>query len=133
MTEKSTRTGILLFAHGSSVEDANRGVRELANQLAARGPYSYVRAAFLERARPDLGEAVAQAVAAGIRRVIVIPYFLTLGLHLQRDLPHLIASLRHKYPDVVIDVGQSLEGHPLMSAIILGRVQEVMAGDKTTQ
>jgi hypothetical protein len=34
---------------------------------------------------------------------------------------------------VVIDVGQPLEGHPLMSAIILGRVQEVIAGDKTTQ
>jgi hypothetical protein len=34
---------------------------------------------------------------------------------------------------VVIDVGQSLEGHPLMSAIILGRVREVIAGNKATQ
>jgi len=133
MTEKSTRTGILLFAHGSSVDDANRGVHELASQIAARGPYSYVRAAFLELARPDLPEAVAQAVEAGIHRVIVIPYFLALGRHLQRDLPALIAPLRQKYPEVVIDVGQALEGHPLMSSIILGRVQEVIAGDKTTQ
>jgi sirohydrochlorin ferrochelatase len=130
MVEKDNATGILLFAHGSSVEEANRAVHELARQIEAQGPYGYVRAAFLERARPDLREAVRQAVVAGRRRLIVIPYFLSMGVHLQRDLPNLIAPLRLIYPEVVIEVGQSLEGHPLMASIILGRVEEVIGATK---
>ena len=133
MAEKDDATGILLFAHGSSVEEANRAVHELARQIEAQGPYSYVRAAFLERARPDLSEAVRQAVEAGRQRLIVIPYFLTMGIHLQRDLPNFISALKQKYPEVMIEVGQSLEGHPLMASIILGRVQEVLVATKAAQ
>lgn len=133
MVEKDNATGILLFAHGSSAEEANRAVHELARQIEAQGPHGYVRAAFLERAQPDLGEAVRQAVEAGRQRLIVIPYFLSMGVHLRRDLPNFIAALKQKYPEVMIEVGQPLEGHPLMASIILGRVQEVLVATKAAQ
>jgi sirohydrochlorin ferrochelatase len=125
MADKDS-TAILLFAHGSSLAEANRAVHELARQVEGLGPGSYVRAAFLQLAHPGLEEAVTEAVAVGRRRVIVIPYFLTAGVHLQRDLPNLIAPLTEKYPALSIEVGQALEGHPLMASIILGRVQEVI-------
>jgi len=120
-------TGILLFAHGSPVEEANRGVHDLAEKIAAAGPYRYVRAAFLEGGEPDLLIGVREAAAAGLERLIVIPYFLTDGLHLRRDLPKLVAIAREKHPNFRITVGQSLEGHPLMPSIILGRAQEALA------
>lgn len=123
------RTGILLFAHGSPVEEANCGVRDLAAKIQAAGPYEYVRAAFLDGGEPDLSGGVLQAAEAGLQRVVVIPYFLTVGLHLRRDLPKLVAAAREKCPAVEIAIGQSLEGHPLMPAIILGRVQEVLQGE----
>ncbi len=47
-------TAILLFAHGSRVEEANLSVRELAREVERQGPYTYVREAFLELAAPDL-------------------------------------------------------------------------------
>lgn len=119
-------TGILLFAHGSPVEEANRGVRDLAGKIEAAGPYRYVRAAFLDGGQPDLLGGVMEAAEAGLERLIVIPYFLTVGLHLRRDLPKLVAAAKEKHPNFKISVGQSLEGHPLMPAIILARVQEVL-------
>ena len=119
-------TGILLFAHGSPVEEANRGVRSLAASIAAAGPYTYVRAAFLDGGAPDLLGGVREAAGAGLQRLIIIPYFLTDGLHLKRDLPRLIAAAQENYPQLEIAVGQSLEGHPLMPSIILSRVQEVL-------
>ena len=67
-----------------------------------------------------------EAAEAGLERLIVIPYFLTVGLHLRRDLPKLVAAAKEKHPNFEIAVGQSLEGHPLMPSIILGRVQEVL-------
>jgi sirohydrochlorin ferrochelatase len=119
-------TGILLFAHGSPVEEANRGVHDLAAKIAAAGPYRYVRAAFLDSTPPDLLAGVMEAAEAGVEHLIVIPYFLTEGLHLRRDLPTLVAAAKEKHPNFEIVVGQSLEGHPLMPALILGRVQEVL-------
>jgi sirohydrochlorin ferrochelatase len=119
-------TGVILFAHGSRVEEANQGVHDLARQVEEGGPYPFVRAAFLELAHPDLTEAVALAAAACLNRLIVIPYFLTLGIHLQRDLPNLIAPLKRKYPQLRIEAGKSLEGHPKMPAIILERAEEAL-------
>jgi sirohydrochlorin ferrochelatase len=126
MTPEPGATGVLLFGHGSSVDDANQGVRDLALQIQNAGPYQYVRAAFLEMAQPNLAAAMAQAAESGLRRVIIIPFFLTMGIHLRRDLPNLVAPLQQKYPQLEIQVGQSLEGHPLMPSIILGRVREVI-------
>ncbi len=120
------KTGILLFAHGSPVEEANDGVRELAAKIEVAGPYNYVRAAFLDGGEPDLPAAVAQAADAGIERLIIIPYFLTVGLHLRRDMPKLVDAARAKHSAMKITVGQSLEAHPLMPSLILSRVQEVL-------
>ena len=53
-------------------------------------------AAFLEGGEPNLNGAARELAARGATRVLVIPYFLTLGLHLQRDLPKLIAQARRK-------------------------------------
>src|SRR2546428_9203996 len=104
MTSRDENTGIVLFAHGSRVEEANRGVRELARQVEDVGPYSYVRAAFLELAEPSLSAAVAQAVEAGRRPMVVIPYFLTAGVHLRRGLPRMISADKKKYPHNAIEM-----------------------------
>ena len=126
MKPDGEKLAIILFAHGSVVEEANQGVHDLASEIRNRGRFHFVRAAFLDCAHPNLGEAIAEAVQAGSVRVIVIPYFLTMGIHLQRDLPNLIAPERERYPQVTIDVGQSLEGHPLMRSIILERVEQAL-------
>ncbi len=126
MAQQNDSVGVVLFAHGSSVAEANQGVRELAERVVAAGPFRFIRAAFLEQAQPDLAAAVAEAAQAGLRQVIVIPYFLTEGLHLRRDLPRLVAAEKARFPHLDLRVGQSLEGHPLMASIVLGRVREIL-------
>lgn len=126
MSKKDQRTAVVLFAHGSAVEEANQGVRALAERIQSTGSYAHVQAAFLGPGRPELGEAVAKAVEAGFSRIVVLPYFLTLGIHLRRDLPKLVAAERGKHPQVEIKVSRSLEDHPEMAALILGRIQEVI-------
>ena len=122
---RTTETGILLFAHGSRVAEANEGVRDLASQVQKASGFQYVRAAFLEIASPNLATAIHDAVQAGIERIIVIPYFLTMGAHLRYDLPKLLAEQKQQYPGLEIYAGKSLEGHPLMPRLILDRIQAV--------
>ena len=123
MSGNENSTGIVLFAHGSSLEEANRSVEALAGEVRTTGPYSHVSAAFLELARPNLSEALDQAFKAGLKHVIIIPYFLTMGVHLQQDLPRLVAEERRRHPNLEITVAKSLQGHPLMASIILERVR----------
>jgi sirohydrochlorin ferrochelatase len=116
-------TGYVVFAHGSSVESANEAVRVVTNQMRERGGYEAVEAAFLEGGRPDLGGAVEALSARGVEAIVVIPYFLTLGLHLQRDLPRLIREIANAHPGVKISVTPPLDGHPAMIDALLDRAQ----------
>jgi sirohydrochlorin ferrochelatase len=125
MSSEDHRIAIVLFGHGSAVEEANQGIQDLAERIQAVGRYSYVRAAFLGPGRPELGAAIAEAVKAGYQRIVVLPYFLTIGIHLRRDLPKPLAAERQKHPQVKIQVGRSLEDHPEMALLILGRIREV--------
>ncbi len=117
-------TAYIVFAHGSSVESANHAVRTVAAEMARRGGFETVEPAFLEGGRPDLKDAVKSLAARGISRVVVIPYFLTLGLHLQRDLPRLIEELRRTHPGLEIHVTPPLDAHPSLVDALLDRAKD---------
>ncbi|MBL8230425.1 MAG: CbiX/SirB N-terminal domain-containing protein [Bryobacterales bacterium] len=120
------KTGIIVFAHGSSVESANHAVREVTAAVAGQGGYSLVDTAFLEMARPDLPEAVDRMAEQGVDRIVVVPYFLTLGIHLKRDLPRIVDEAKQKYPGLVIDVTGPLDGHPALQQIVFERAQKAL-------
>jgi sirohydrochlorin ferrochelatase len=118
------KTGVVIFAHGSSVPSANEAVRIVAAGVARQGGFELVEAAFLEQGAPDLAEAVSRLARRGASRVLVVPYFLTLGLHLQRDLPRIVAGISRIEPDVEIRVAPPLDGHPAMTMALIDRVRE---------
>lgn len=119
-------TTLIVFAHGSSVESANTAVRDVAAELAKAGGYADVRAAFLEGGKPDLLECVEQAASDGANTVLVLPYFLTLGLHLQRDLPNLVAAVEQRHPGLHVQVAAPLDGHAALVQILAERARAVL-------
>jgi sirohydrochlorin ferrochelatase len=121
----SQPTGVILFAHGSKVPDANAVISRLAEQVSVQSGYP-ARSAYLEIAHPDLAAAVAEAVSQGAKRVIVIPCFLAMGVHVREDLPRLVAEQRATFPQIEILISQPLEGHPGLAGILLDRVREVL-------
>jgi sirohydrochlorin ferrochelatase len=117
-------TAYIVFAHGSSVESANEAVRAVTRDAAKRGGWGAFAAAFLGGGRPSLSEAVDSLAAGGARHFIVIPYFLTLGLHLERDLPALIDDLEREHPGLEFEVTPPLDGHPALLDALLDRAKE---------
>ena len=116
------RTGIIVFGHGSSVPSANDAVRVVAADAARLGGWEAYETAFLE-ASPRLGDAVALLAGQGIQDIHVLPYFLTLGIHLQRDLPILVEGLEREH-GVTIRVAPPLDGHAALSRILVERAAE---------
>ena len=124
------KTGIVIFAHGSSIEPANDAVRKVAREVASRGGFELVEAAFLEGGQPDLSAAVAWLAERGAEQILVVPYFLTLGLHLQRDLPRLVndVSARQHIP---VRVTGPLDGHPALTEALVERANAALTDSET--
>jgi len=124
-------TGFIVFAHGSRIESANQAVRDVAIKMAAShmatsGQY-LVEAAFLELGAPDLSGATALLIARGVTRIVVVPYFLTLGTHMQRDLPRLAREASQAHGDIEIEITSPLDGHPALVQALLDRASEALS------
>ena len=115
--------GVVIFAHGSSIESANAAVEAVAAAAAQSGDFQ-VEVGFLAPVHPTLEEAAAKLIARGARRVTIVPYFLTLGLHLQRDLPNIVARIQESHAGVEIAVTPPLDGHPALVEILLDRIRQ---------
>ena len=120
--------GLIVFAHGSPVQEANAAVQAVAEKIRERSDYDLVEAAFLEPAVPNLSDSVGKLVGSGVTRIVVVPYFLTPGLHITHDLPRIVGDLRRIYAGVPIEVTESLDGHPALIDAILDRAREVDGG-----
>jgi sirohydrochlorin ferrochelatase len=99
----------------------------VAAEAAREGGWDLLETAFLEAAPPGLAAAVATLAERGAKRVLVIPYFLTLGIHLQRDLPRIIDELSGIHPGVEIRVTAPLDGHPALAQILKSRAEQGLA------
>lgn len=119
-------TAVLLIAHGSRLEPANADLRQLAARLSAAGRHPIVVASFLELAEPDIPSGGADCVRMGASRVLMVPYFLSAGVHLIRDLTAARDQLAQSHPGVAFVLGPPLGPHPLLDRLVEARVEELV-------
>jgi sirohydrochlorin ferrochelatase len=118
---------VLLIAHGSRHALANDDLHQLASRFAGRGEYPIVEACFLELAEPDIVAGGDRCVARGATRVLMIPYFLSAGVHLTRDLVAARDEVRRRHPGVEFRLGSALGPHPLLDDLVGERIRQVAA------
>lgn len=118
-------TALLLIAHGSRHAEANADLLYMAEALQQRGPYSIVVAAFLELAEPGIEQAADQCVQQGATLVLMVPYFLSAGVHVRRDLSAMRDHLAQRFPAVLFKLGEPLGRHPLLLDVVADRAREL--------
>jgi len=122
-------TAVLLIAHGSRNQPANEELHELAKRIAASGSHAIVEPCFLELAEPDIPEGGQRCVAQGAKRVLMIPYLLSAGVHVLRDLTSARDGLMRAFPGVEFRLGPPLGPHPLLDELVAARVGELDRGE----
>lgn len=115
--------GLLLIAHGSRNAEANQDLYHVARGLEQRG-YTIVEPSFLELAEPTIAEGGRRCVERGARRVILVPYFLSAGVHARRDLGEARAALAEQFPQVDFRLADPLGRHPLLLEVVADRIRE---------
>lgn len=126
------RTAVLLIAHGSRQAAANDDLHRLAARLAELGGYPIVEPSFLELAEPDIQAGGDRCVARGATRVLMVPYFLSAGVHLLRDLTAAREALRLRHARVAFRLGQALGPDPLLDRLVAERIGQLDAADGDT-
>jgi sirohydrochlorin ferrochelatase len=123
MSPKPDTAAVLLIAHGSRHPAANDDLHRLAERLARAGEYPVVEPSFLELAEPDIVTGGGRCVARGASRVLMVPYFLSAGVHLVRDLTAARDELAGRHPGVEFRLGAPLGPHPLLDALVAERTR----------
>lgn len=118
------RTALLLIAHGSRRAEANADLDFLAGELRRRGGFSHVQVSYLELAEPTIATGGAACVAAGADAVVLLPYFLSPGVHVTEDLTAARSDLAARFPGVTFRLAPPLGRHPLLADIVIQRAGE---------
>jgi sirohydrochlorin ferrochelatase len=118
----------LLIAHGSRRAEANADLEFVAEQLRARGRYGTVRVSYLELAEPGIEAGGVQCVEAGATDVILLPYFLSPGVHVVEDLTEVRDKLSERFPRVRFVLAEPLGRHPLLIDVLEQRANEARPG-----
>lgn len=123
----SPATAAVVVAHGSRNEPANDAHRRLCVDLSAATGTAVV-AAFLELATPSLPAAVADLASGGATRVVVLPYFLYPGRHIQRDLPALVDEAIAANPAVDVVLGPLFGADPAVITVLAAQLASLAVG-----
>ncbi|HEV2609111.1 MAG TPA: CbiX/SirB N-terminal domain-containing protein [Noviherbaspirillum sp.] len=109
---------LVLFAHGA--RDARWAVpfERLQALVQQQSPDAEVALAFLELMTPRLPELVQGLEDKGITEVTIVPVFFGRGGHLLRDLPEMVAQLKHDHPELTMKVAGAVgEDDGVLNAI----------------
>lgn len=97
-----------------------------ASCLRKKYDHSVVEIAHMEIARPFLSDAVDSCVRHGADCIIVLPFFLAPGRHIQKDVPLLAQEAARNHPGIEVRVASHLGVHPLMADLLECRLQEAL-------
>lgn len=96
---------LLCVAHGSKREASNVEFQTMVSQLKVTlaEAFSSIEAAFLEFAVPNVQDTLTAMLTSGITHIYIYPFFLNSGKHVVHDIPSIIQTIQHEYPDIIFE------------------------------
>ena len=117
------RIALLLIAHGSRRPEANADLDFIAAGIRQKGRYPIVEVSYLELAEPSIEAGAALCVEKGAKEVIMLPYFLSPGMHVVEDLTITRNVLKDRFAAVRFTVAQPLGRHSLLVDVVEERAR----------
>jgi len=115
---------LLLIAHGSRQDEANADLLDMVAEMRKREDYAVVEGAYLELSAPTIEEATGRCVSQGAAKVVLLPYFLSAGVHVRQDLTAIRQKLAMDNPSVEFRLAEPLGPHPLLLEIVAQRARQ---------
>lgn len=119
-------TGIIVLGHGSRLPEANKQLKVLAGYVdEILGGETRVEACYMVCSSPTLMEGISTLAEEGLGKIIVVPVFLSSGLHVKEDIPEQLNEAKRMFPDVEILYAENLGPDRRLAEIVAERIREV--------
>lgn len=120
------KTAILMMAHGSRISNANDAAREVAAMVQEMTGFEIFEVSFRELHEPNIQQGIDACVAKGAERILLMPYFLFMGAHVQHDLPEEIEMAKKRHPGLIMEMGGHLGAHRKLAEIEAERIGQAL-------
>lgn len=117
-------SAILLVAHGSRRPAANADLVRLAEMISLQVEEEIVEIGYLELTAPTIPEGLRKCAERGATRISILPYFLSQGAHVSRDLVRFRTEFQELYPDLQCVVCPPIGLHSKLIELLLLRLEE---------
>lgn len=127
--------GIIILAHGSKlrdemsksiVEELQSQMKNIAEAVRENGGWDVIDVAYLQFCQPNLHQSIESLVKKGCRKIAVVPFFLSSGNHVLRDIPDLVKQQEERYSGVEFVITKSLGKDSRIIDILLDLIREKM-------
>jgi len=105
---RSSFDAVILIGHGSKKPNAAMNMEEIARQLKQKYSCWIVEPCYMSLNPPYFPEVLKKCVGAGAKRIMVAPYFLHDGVHINHDIPDLIREGLRQNPGIEIFLGKPI-------------------------
>lgn len=109
---------LILIAHGSRDPGWRGSVEELTASLRAELGAERVRLAYMQCTPPTLMDAATEAARAGVKKIRVLPLFLTEQGHVDRTIRPLVEQVRRAIEPVEVQLLPPVGSHPLFFELL---------------
>lgn len=101
---------LLVVAHGSRRAESNEEVRQLTGILREKAGNRFlsVECSFLEITPPSISEGLDSCVNKGAKTIVILPYFLSMGRHVMKDIPEQVALKQQQFPEIKMEIAPYL-------------------------
>ncbi len=116
------KTGMIVLGHGSRRAEVALRFTAMVARVAERVATAAVLPAFFSLGEPTLADQVRVLAADDCRRIVVMQYFLYNGVHIEQDIPDMIAELQREFPEVEFVLQPTLQDDPALEQLIVDRL-----------
>ncbi|MEN6621229.1 MAG: precorrin-8X methylmutase [Smithella sp.] len=121
---ENPRKAVILMGHGSRMPGADSGMEQVTRSIREKYKDFMIETCSMSLLGPRFGEIFEQCVAKGAQKVIVIPYFLHFGAHMQEDIPEILIEKAGLFPDVKLIMGKHLGFDEKLTELVVKRIAE---------
>lgn len=123
-TVQRSDTLLLVIGRGSSDQEANRTLTDLAEKLRESLGMAKAGIAYAGIAEPSVADGLATAARQKYDRVVVLPYFLFTGVLVKR-IHALTEVTARQHPTIEFLIARHLSDHPLVIETVVDRILEI--------
>ncbi|MCL1917615.1 MAG: CbiX/SirB N-terminal domain-containing protein [Peptococcaceae bacterium] len=118
------KKSVLVVAHGSRAKETEAALEAVLSMVKEKLPNAIIEGAFMEFSERTLEKGVSALAAKGATEIKIIPYFLFMGTHLKKNIPHIRTVCAASFPGIKITMGEPLGVDERLADILVDRIAD---------